>query len=281
MTTNPLAPHGAIPKYVPPHLEGKVWDFRNEPDGNISFQHPEAAMSVYPEDARVSMSPNEYKLSFDPVHRMSHADEALTTGYAPLQRRPKTEARKINDAIAGGIGKAFDWGTSSQGKAVGTAGLLSALAGGVGGYMWGRDSDQRPIKRALLMALLAGGVGAAGTAWTQNRHNRREAWLSKRTATDWTPMIIQLLNNDPSISSGQRAMLMRAILNARPDDQEDLYRLLRTATGAGIGVLAMRFLGSKGLLPMIAGGILGGILGHGSGGPSRNALGQVSITDYL
>ena len=37
---HPLVPHGAVPKSIPQHLQGEVWDFRNEPDGRISFQHP-------------------------------------------------------------------------------------------------------------------------------------------------------------------------------------------------------------------------------------------------
>ena len=281
---HPLVPHGAVPKSIPQHLQGEVWDFRNEPDGRISFQHPKASIGLSPDKSRVYMTPDEYKLSFDPAYRMMHLQEAANSGYAPLQRIPKTPTRQWNDSIASGIGKALDWGGSSQGKAVGTAGLLSALAGGVGGYLWGPSKQEggSPIKRALLAALLAGGVGAAGTAWAQNKHNRREAWLSKQASTDWTPLVIQLLNNDPSINYGQRALILRALASARSSDQEDLYRLLRTATGAGIGALAVRFLGSKGLLPMIAGGILGGALGYGyDAGPSRNILGQVSITDYL
>lgn len=281
MTDNPLAPNGAVPQYMPPHLRGKVWDFRNEPDGKISFQHPEAALGLAPSQSRVTMTPEEYKLSFDPVHRMTHLEEAATNGYAPLNRRPKTEARRFNDAIAKGIGGAYDWGTSSQGKAVGTAGLLAALAGGVGGYMWGRETGESPIRKALMLALLAGGVGAAGTAWAQNKHNRREAWLSKNATTDVTPLIISMLNRDPSINSGQRALLFRAIINAGDYEREELYRLLRTTAGAGVGILAMRFLGAKGLLPMLAGGILGGALGNSyDPSPQRNALGQ-TLLNYL
>ena len=143
---HPLVPHGAVPKVVPQHLQGEVWDFRNEPDGKISFQHPKASIGLSPDDSRVYMTPDEYKLSFDPAYRMTHLEEAANNGYAPLQRIPKTSARQWSDSIASGIGKALDWGSSAQGKAVGTAGLLSALAGGwlsVGTQQaGGRESDQ-------------------------------------------------------------------------------------------------------------------------------------------
>lgn len=282
MTDNPLSPHGAVPQYTPPHLRGKVWDFRNEPDGKISFQHPEASLGLAPSQSRVTMTPEEYKLSFDPAHRMTRLDEAASTGYAPMHRRPETESRKLNNMIGKGVNSALGWGTSSQGKAVGTAGLLAALAGGVGGYMWGRDRDESPIRRALLMALLAGGVGAAGTAWAQNKHNRREAYLSKNAASmDITQAIISMLNRDPSLNSGQRALIFRALINTGPSEREDLYRLLSTVAGGGVGILALRFLGAKGLLPMLAGGILGGAIGNSFGSsPRRNALGQTSL-DYI
>jgi hypothetical protein len=148
--------------------------------------------------------------------------------------------------------------------------------------MWGRDQDESPIRRALLMALIAGGVGAAGTAWAQNKHNRREAYLSKNAASmDLTQAIISMLNRDPSINSGQRALIFRALINTGPSEREDLYRLLSTAAGSGVGILALRFLGAKGLLPMLAGGILGGAIGNSFGAsPRRNALGQ-TLLDYI
>ena len=76
-------------------------------------------------------------------------------------------------------------------------------------------------------------------------------------------------------------MILRAIAQMPTNDRSDLYYLLRTSIGAGAGMLAMRFLGAKGLLPMLAGGILGGVLGSRRGGLDRNAMGQVSITNYL
>lgn len=281
MNINPLSPHGAVPTYIPPHLQGKVWDFRNEPDGKISFQHPEASLGLPPAQSRVTMTPDEFKLNFDPVTHMNRLDEAAANGYAPMHRRPKTESRKMNDMIAGGINSALNWGTSSQGKAVGTMGLMAALAGGVGGYMWGRNTDERPIRRALLAALLSGGVAAAGTAFAQNRHNRREQYLSKTAATDVTSLIIGLLNNDRSINDGQRALIFRALINTSSNDRTELYQMLRTGAGAGVGAIVMRFLGAKGLLPTLVGAILGGALGNSLGaGPRRNALGQ-TLLNYL
>ena len=281
MVDNPLKPHGAVPGYIPPHLQGKVWDFRNEPGGDISFQHPEAALGLAPDQSRVTMSPDEYRKNFDAVDRWTNFEESMREGYAPMQRRPKTPAREMNDWIADKARGAFDWGTSSQGKAVGTAGLLSALAGAAGGAAWGHYSGSGKISKALMLALLAGGLGATGTALAQNKHNKREAWLSKgASSADVSHMLIRMLNNDPTINGTDRAMIFRAIASASSSDRDSLYRLLRGAAGAGVGVLAMRFLGAKGLLPMAAGGILGGLIGGRSSGLKRNALGQVSITNY-
>lgn len=283
MTTNPMTPHGAVPAYVPDHLAGKVWDFRNEGGGNVSFQHPEAVVGSSPADMRVTMSADEYKRNFDPVTRVSNLQDSAEQGYAPMHRRPRTAARQMNDTIADGINRAVEWGTSSQGKAVGTAGLLSALAGGIGGYAWGRSNyDEHPVRKALMLALLAGGIGAAGTAWTQNRHNRREDWLSKKGSfMDPTQFVISAINSDPSISASDRTLLFRALASASSYDQNALSNLIRTTAGVGAGVLAMRFLGAKGLLPMAVGGILGGLIGSSLGsGSRRNAFGQIKL-DYI
>lgn len=282
MTADQSQPHGAIPKYVPPHLRGKVWDFRNEPGGNVSFQHPEATVGLPTEKARVTLTPEEYKLGFDSTYRLTHPDKAFgSAGYAPMQARPSDVLNKTNTAVANGISKAIDWGTSSQGKAVGTAGLLSALAGGVGGYMWAQHDGENPLKRALLMALLTGGLGAAGTAWTQSNHNRREAWLSKQSNADPVQVIVSILQSDPSVNQAHLQTIMTALNQARQSDREDLVRLLRTTAGAGAGALALRFLGAKGLLPMLAGGIIGGLLASSYQPPvKRNPLGQV-LLNYL
>lgn len=280
-TQSPVLPHGSVPEYVPPHLRDKVWDFRNEPDGTVSFLHPEAAMGLSPEDSRVKLNKEQYRDTFDPIDRGGDIFGSMNNQYAPMQRKPKTFQRQANEWIGQKLGDAYRWGTSAQGKAVGTSGVLLGLLGGLGGYAWGSRSGS-PLKKALLLSLLAGGVGAAATAYGQNRHNNRENWLSKDASMDIATSIIRILEDDPSLSNYDRATILRAVAQMRNPDRSDLYHLLKTSLGAGAGVLAMRFLGAKGLLPMLAGGILGGLLGGGGRNRlARNALGQVSITNYL
>jgi hypothetical protein len=274
---------GERPDYIPPHLRGQVFDFRNENDGTISFAHPEAHLGLSPRDSRVKLTKEQYNQTFDPLYQKDNWTDSMNSMYAPLNRIPKTQGQKLNEGIANYLRKAFDWGTSDQGKAVGTAGLLSALAGGVGSYMWGRHTGDPSISRSLLLALLAGGLGAAGTAYAQNKHNRREAWLAKSSsAGDVTNGLIRMLENDPSLSSWERAQLLRTLAGVDRRDRDELYRLARTSIGVGAGILVMRFLKAKGLLPMLAGGILGGMLGSvRDPGLAHNALGQISMTNYL
>lgn len=282
-TSSPgIIPKGEIPEYVPPHLRGKVWDFRNEGDGTVSFAHPEAYMGLSPAQSRAKVTAEQYAQTFDPAHRLGDLSGSMRGQYAPIERMGKTPAKQMNEGIANYLRKALGWSTSSQGKAIGTAGLLSAVGGGLGSYLWDKSQDSEASPgRAMLMALIAGGLGAAGTAWGQSRHNRRENFLSKTASLEVATALVRLLENDPSLSRSDRAHILQALARAPDRDRDQLYGLLRTSAGAGAGMLAVRFLGAKGLLPMLAGGILGGMLGSRSAGPKRNAQGQLSMTNYL
>lgn len=277
-----LFPRGEVPGFVPPHLRGKVWDFRNEDDGTVSFAHPEASMGLSPAQSRARVTPDQYLQTFDQPSRLRDLSGSMSGQYAPIERSGKTPARQMNEGVADFLRRAFGWGTSSQGKAVGTVGLLSALTGGAGSYLWDRSQgDNASSRRALLLALLAGGAGAAATAWGQNKHNRRENFISKTASMEVATALVRLLEGDPSLSRHDKAQILRALAKLPNGDRDQLYRLLRTSAGAGAGVLAARFLGAKGLLPMLAGGILGGMLGSRGPGPKRNAQGQLSVTNYL
>ena len=282
MSLEPTLPHGGVPPYVPPHLRGKVWDFRNEPDGTVTFQHPEAAVGFSPDQSRVQMTPEQYSLNFDPVERWNNYPRALREGHAPLDRHPKTGSRVWNDLIADKLSRAFNWGTSSQGKAVGTAGLLGAAAGGLGNYLWDRSQGEGggSIGRVLTAALLTGALSAAGTAYAQNSHNKKEMWLSKAGAADGAvTQIIKTLQKDPTLSPSDLMAISSALKRAQRSDIDALHKLLSTAAGAGIGALVMRFLGARGLLPMLAGGLMGALFGSRDSEPKRNAFGQTSFDD--
>jgi hypothetical protein len=281
MTTPGYLPTGAIPGYVPPHLRGKVWDFKNEDDGTISFAHPEASMGLSPSQSRVKLDTDQYAKTFDQAHRFGDLSNSMTGQYAPLEQAGQTSAKKMNEGIANALRGALGWGTSSQGKAVGTVGLLSALGAGAASSLWDlQKGDKVSTNKALIMALLAGTAVAGGTAWGQSKHNRRENFL-KTASMDVAIGLVRLLEGDPSLSGHDKAQILSALSRAPDSDRNQLYQLLKTAAGAGAGVLAARFLGARGLLPMLAGGILGGMLGGRGSGPKRNAQGQLSITNYL
>ena len=67
---------------------------------------------------------------------------------------------------------------------------------------------------------------------------------------------------------------------AGQSDVSELSDLLDEASGAGIGMLVMRFLGAKGLLPYAAGGIIGALLGSHGDGAQYNSMGQLSLNNY-
>ena len=279
--TFPLAPPrwrgmpdtGALPEYIPPHLQGEVMDFRNEEGGEVSFYHPEASLGLDRESSRIRLTPEQYKNTFDEQHRLGNFTEAMNNQYT--LRTPKTPGRRMNDWIGGNLRGAYDWGTSTQGKGVGTAGLLAALGGGLGGYLWGNYTGKGKIRKALLGALLAGGVGAGVAALSQGRHNRREAYLGKRASVEVSSVLIRALENDVTLGRMERAMLLRQLAQVPAHQRSDMYRLMRTTIGAGAGMLVMRFLKAKGLLPMMAGAILGGIVGSvRDPGPQRNPWGR-------
>ena len=289
MTNSQRAEHvstnfGEIPDYVPPHLRGKVWDFKEEDDGTVSFAHPEASMGLSPDRSRAKLTQEQYRQTFSPAYRLINMADSMKGQYAPMERFDSQNSFDLNAGIAKYLNKAIDWGTSSAGKTVGSAGLLSALGGGVGSYLWDQKRGaESSSNRALLMALLAGVAGSAGTAMMQNQRQRRENYIKKMASMDVATSLIRILENDPTLSYADRAQILNALARASNSDRENLYSLLRTAAGAGVGILAARFLGAKGLLPQLAGGIIGGALASRGKKPDliRNAQGQVSIRNYM
>ena len=148
----------------------------------------------------------------------------MNNQYAPLERMGKTPARSMNEGIANAIRGAFDWGTSAQGKAVGTVGLISALGGGLGSYLWDRKQGRSgSANKVLLTALLAGLVGAGSTALGQQRHNARENFLAnnagknfldKAASMEVSVALVRLLEGDPTLSRYDRATILNALAAA-------------------------------------------------------------------
>ena len=266
------------PSYYPPHLVGKVGDFRTEPGGNVSFTHNEAATGGFgPEENRKVISPDQYKQTFDEQYRLANPEVSMRGQYG-LPSIPKSRSREFQDWLADTVQSGLRWGTGSQAKSVGTSALLSALAGGALGTYLNRD-EESPISKGLLYALMAGGLGAGATAMAQHTANARRAAMLK-SASYSDDVILGAIMNDNSLSMAQKQACLRALASASGSDRAQLGALLRGVVGSAAGALIMKFLGAKGLLPMAAGGIMGALIGAGlpfASGNKYNSLGQLSI----
>lgn len=268
-----------LPPYVPPHLAGKVSDFRQEDDGNISFAHPENSLGLGPEESRQKLSQEQYKQTFDRDYRRRNFDASMAKQYAPLDRAPSNRADQLTGWIADKLNSGYDWGTSTRGKSVATVGLLSALAGGAAGAYMGYRNGEPSVTKSLLAALMAGTAGAGAAAYSHNKQDRREAYLSK-AASD-VDFIIDAITRDPYMSPAERAACLRAAALMSSIQRDDLARMLSTATGAGVGAIVLRFMRGKGLIPTLVGGILGALAGYTAGpGPKYNPMGQLSLSNY-
>jgi len=280
----------ALPEYIPPHLQGKVQDFRKEPDGRVSFEDNANPSGLSGDMNRTTMSPDEYKKTFDRSYFLRDPMTAINEQYmSPESRIPLTQSQKIQRAIGSGLGTAWDWGNSSTGKSVMTTGLLTALAGGgLGAYRAMRDDNPEssgPIGRGLLYALLAGTAGAGLTAFLQNRASRRQQYAypgfastSTKQASAMPGNVLVAIANDPSLSPAQRAAIIETLQRMPSSQRQETFLSARQFVGVGVGVAIARVLAGKGLLPAMIGGMLGLALA-GGGRPSRpkNKLGQFSI----
>lgn len=273
----------STPAYVPPHLRGNVADFRQEPNGDVSFLHYDAALGLGPESARKTIPLQQYKQTFDPQYRRLNFVESMNNQYA--QRRPKSRGDAINAWLTEALRSGLNWGTSNQGKTVATAGLLSALAGAGAGAWLGHKTDRSKLSTGALMALLAGVAGAGATAMSQRNFAARERALSKQAFSNngsAVDVIIDAVRSDRSLGPDGQAQLLRIVAGISSRQRDELANALRTVTGAAAGALIVRFLQSKGLLPMLAGGMIGALLGRATGNFQRyNSLGQISITNQL
>jgi hypothetical protein len=275
-----------IPEFVPDHLRGQVSDFQVEPDGQVSFAHPRAGLGL--SDSRVKLPVEQLRQTFDRDARMRDFSSSLRGQYNPDVPQDSL-GNTISQSIGGGLRRAFDWGTSESGRAVGTAGLLSLLAGGVGGYALGRRGEhESPVKTALIGALLAGALGAGVSAYGQNKMQRRNAFLAqgdamyKSGSLEVTAALIRAVNNDQTLRAQEKVELLRAMTRLREREKDELYRSIRVAIGAGAGLLISRFLRAKGLLPALVGGILGAGIAAATA-PSRlkrTPDGQLSTLSY-
>ncbi len=265
-----------MPQYIPAHLNGRVGNFSQPtPGGDVSFHDIRNTDGLGGSQRTMPLS--QYKQTFDPSYRNRHFEESINGQYGGETSAPTNLSAQIQNWIAQKARNGFDWGTSSQGKAVGTVGLLSALAGGgIGAMSAARSGEGGILGRGALYALLAGGAGAAGTALAQRQHNLRESTLKKAASAEDT--LARALMSDQQLSPYERAEALRALARLPDQQTEELSTLVRMLGGAAVGVVIVRFLRAKGLMSAAAGGIIGALIGAASGNrTSYNKLGQPSI----
>lgn len=282
--------NGTIPGYIPEHLRGKVDSFRQEPDGRISFRHDAAGLGEFgdtPGGGRKFVTPEQYKMTFDSDYRVKNLAKSMEGQYG-VDRYPTSFGRMANEAIGGKIRDALDWGTSSQGKSTATAGLLSALTGGIGGTIWAaRNGEENPVKKGLLMALLSGVAGTGAAALLADRSNRRAAFEAERRATmakqassvsDETAYLRSVVLGDSRLSSAEKADILKALARMRDGEREELADNARKLFGFGAGMYIARVLFSKGLIPSVIGGMIGAAMlsSDKRSKPKMNPWGQLS-----
>jgi len=271
--------NGSLPGYVPSHLRGQVDSFRQEPDGRISFRHDAAGLGEFGDaGGRKFITPEQYRMTFDSDYRMANLGKSMEGQYG-VRRFPTNLSEETSKFIGQKLRGALDWGTSSQGKTTGTAGLLAALAGGVGGTLMAqRSGDENPIKKGLIMALLAGTTGAGLTALAQDRTNRRNEMAKFAAVSDETAYLRSAVLGDSRLSANEKADILRGLVRMRDEDRDDLADKSRKLFGFSAGMYIARVLFSKGLIPSIIGGIIGAsaLSSSKSSSPKLNYWGQLS-----
>lgn len=265
------------PDYVPPHLEGRVSDFRRDADGGVSFFDPRAAQGTFgPEKSRTAIDQDTYDYTFGP--KRYNLAEAAENQYGLPSAQPKTLSTMAHDWLVEKGRNGLSYGTSSQGRAAGAIGLLSALAGGASGFL----GEEGTVGKGLLYALLAGGAGAGITAMGQHLTNNREAQREKSAALSKAAFadtdLMSLVTTNSAISERDKQTYLAAFSRLQSREKDELARLLRVTAGAAAGAMIARYLSGKGLLPMLFGGMIGAFVGRAtSPQPIFNSLGQLSV----
>lgn len=265
------------PDYVPPHLQGQLSDFRRGADGSVSFFDPRRATGTFgPEASRATITPDVYDSTFG--DKRFNLAEAAENQYG-LPGDNKTFATMARDWLVRQGRSGLNYGLSSQGRTVGAAGLLGALAGGTAGFLGEEGSASKGLLYALLAGTAGAGLTAAGQNWQTNRErNREQAGVTKQAfaAAD----LLSLVSQNFSIPDQDKTMFLVAIRRLQDREKDELSRLLRVTAGAAAGALIARYLRGKGLLNTLAGGMIGAFVGRAfSPQPTYNNLGQLSVTN--
>ncbi len=243
--------------------------WKNRDPGQHNWQHSfSLAPGARPD--RVRLTGNVARASL-PEHSDWQANNpGLTSLYQ--HRGPNsfgTGNYELGENLRGLLASENWWQRNAQ-TGIGPAALRGAGAGALGGSVLG-----------LLIGLLRGrgGQGARTGAITGGLLGAGLAGyagynFSKHASADQST-IRQMLSADPTISFSDKARLQQGLDGLSSADLRRLAQLLRSAGGAGVGALIAKFLLGRGKGGILAGAIIGGLVGHRSGRPGKtNAFGQ-------
>lgn len=257
------------PESAPPYLQGQLSDMHDEPGGGVNFIHPAGNLGQPDqESARVHLSPEQTRATFDVGYRSSDPEQAVNDEYMPP--RPVMFGERMQRGVGGWLKNHLGGGSDSTLKNIAGTGLLGAIAGGAGGAYLAAKNDQPMLDKAVLYALL-GGAGAAGISAYLNHQNAKTVAGMRKQAS-----VMQALNLDSSMNDQQKMMLLEAISKLPQRQHDELEHLVGSAGGAAVGLLIAKYLGMRGVLSPLAMALIGGSIGQSMTGkqPRYNAFGQ-------
>lgn len=208
------------------------------------------------------MSDEQFGYTFDKDLRKANPYQAMRKGFNPFN------PPSLTDNVANWVGEMGNKGIRGIGN-VAQSGALGAGAmgiglGGLGGYgiyKWltrnKADSDTKkqvagvvgPTASAILGAALLGGAALSANSYrTKNASSGDLVGQIQRS----------------NLSHKEKQDLINGVRKLSNEEKDRLSRSTRGIVGAALGAAVARYLRSKGLLPMIVGGMIGGALGWSS-----------------
>lgn len=145
-----------------------------------------------------------------------------------------------------------------------------AAGGGALGYGLGKlidtFSDEEDSDRPLWGGLLGAASGGLG-GHLLGAIREKAAAMTGATGDD-ASYVLWRVRSDSSLSQQEKQSLIQALGQLDDGDLSDLAGKLRTAIGAGVGLLVAKFLMKAGVGGMLLGALTGGFVGSRMVGPS-------------
>lgn len=159
--------------------------------------------------------------------------------------------------------------------------LLGASFGALGGVGYGLGTGRRVLPAALSGSAI-GGAGSAALsevirAWQSMGTSPAQPKQAAAFSADPLLAVRAALLADGSVDSESKTALMRMLPELSSVEATQLAGLLRTAAGAGVGVLIARYLLRLGFVGTVLSALVGGYAASRFGG-TKNFYGQPADT---